>query len=72
MKNGIICWNLRSTIVTNGIKFKTHKYTNKEVDYFVLYHSIRDILLIVPYADVQNKVSISFTYPFKIVKSTRG
>lgn len=64
-----ITWNLRSTIVTASNRYKIHKYTSEEVDYFVLYHSVLDLLLIVPFSELNNKASISFTYPFRIVKT---
>lgn len=59
---------LKSTIVTSSNKFRTHRYTKEEVDYFALYHSIFDILLLVPINVVEGKISISFTYPYKKVK----
>lgn len=64
-----ITWNLRSIVVTTGNRYKVHNYTDKEVDYFVLYHSVLDLLLIVPFSEISNKSSISFTYPFRVVKT---
>lgn len=69
-EQGTIIWNLRSTIVTTSNKFKTHKYTEQEVDYFVLYHTILELLLIVPIQELDGKSSISFTYPYRDVKTS--
>jgi hypothetical protein len=68
-EQSIITWNLRSIVVTTGNRYKVHNYTDKEVDYFVLYHSVLDLLLIVPFSEISNKSSISFTYPFRVVKT---
>lgn len=68
-EQSIITWNLRSIVVTTGNRYKVHDYTDKEVDYFVLYHSVLDLLLIVPFSEISNKSSISFTYPFRVVKT---
>lgn len=68
-EQSIITWNLRSIVVTTGNRYKVHNYTDKEVDYFVLYHSVLDLLLIVPFSEISNKSSISFTYPFRGVKT---
>lgn len=62
----------KSTIVTSSNKFKTHRYTKEEVDYFALYHGIFDILLLVPINVVEGKISISFTYPYKKVKTANN
>ena len=72
VKEGSISWMLKSTIVTSSNKFKTHRYTKEEVDYFALYHSIFDILLLVPINVVEGKISISFTYPYKKVKTANN
>ena len=71
-EQSIITWNLRSTVVTTSNRYKVHKYTSDEVDYFVLYHSVLDLLLIVPFSELNGKSSISFTYPFRIVKTASG
>lgn len=64
IKDDTIIWMLRSTVVTNSNKFKVHKYTRDEVDYFALYHNTLDLLLLVPITEVEGKQSVSFTFPY--------
>ena len=68
-ERSIITWNLRSTVVTTSSRYRIHKYTQDEVDYFVLYHSVLDLLLMIPFSELNNRTTISFTYPFRKVKT---
>lgn len=72
IKNDILTWSLSSTIVTKSSKYKTHIYSRDEVDYFVLYHSVVDLLLLVPIEEVLGRQTISFTYPYKVCKSAHN
>ena len=72
VKDGIIIWNIKSVVVTGGTKWKTHKYTEDEVDYFSLYCKELDLLLLVPIQAISARTALSFTYPYREVKSAHS
>ena len=56
VNGGIVCYTRSSTNHTTNKKFSTYE---NDVDYFVFYNQIRDIIAIVPIQDIGNNKTIT-------------
>lgn len=72
VKNNIIHWKICSTTGLGPLKWRTHKYSQEEVDYFSLYCKEIDLLLLVDIHKINSKTAVSFTYPYRELKNVKN